>query len=165
MGLLKKICKNKISLVIIAGIIAFIIYNLIAKRDIDLVKYEEKLLGIEISEYVEKSDGRIINEIIKVSIDSDDYVESEYAIVKLKIKKNFKEEVIKIFDDNFSNITQSRVAPYIKNPSDYLQTEVKNSEPMYIYEVLLEGKKGLVTREINIYLIEENDEMYVYIIG
>lgn len=59
MGLLKKICKNKISLVIIAGIIAFIIYNLIAKRDIDLVKYEEKLLGIEISEYVETSEGKV----------------------------------------------------------------------------------------------------------
>ncbi len=143
--------------------VAYLIYN--NRYNNLLVKYEEDLLAIELEEYVEKSDGTIINEIIKVSIDSDDYVESEYAIVKLKIKKNFKEEVIKIFDDNFSNITQSRVAPYIKNPSDYLQTEVNNSEPMYIYEVLLEGKKGLVTREINIYLIEENDEMYVYIIG
>ena len=44
---------------IIAGIIAFVIYTLVVIKDIDLVRYEEDLLGIEISEYVETSEGKV----------------------------------------------------------------------------------------------------------
>lgn len=146
MGLLKKICKNKISLVIIAGIIAFIIYTLVVKKDIDLVKYEEDLLGIEISEYVETSEG-------KVGVD--------YARVELVAKQGCETKILKEIKDACGEPKNvDEVALY---NNDYVDNIKKDAECVYF--TFREGEKAK-TRVICIFVVyDENEQLHLHIIG
>lgn len=146
MGLLKKICKNKISLVIIAGIIAFIIYTLIVIKDIDLVRYEEDLLGIEISEYVETSEG-------KVGVD--------YARVELVAKQGCETKILKEIKDKCGEPKNvDEVALY---NNDYVDNIKKDAECVYF--TFREGEKAK-TRVIYIFVVyDENEQLHLHIIG
>lgn len=146
MGLLKKICKNKINLVIIAGIIAFIIYTLVVKKDIDLVKYEEDLLGIEISEYVETSEG-------KVGVD--------YARVELVAKQGCETKILKEIKDACGEPKNvDEVALY---NNDYVDNIKKDAECVYF--TFREGEKAK-TRVIYIFVVyDEKEQLHLHIIG
>lgn len=146
MGLLKKICKNKISLVIMAGIIAFVIYTLVVKRDIDLVRYEEELLGIEISEYVETSEGK---------------VDVDYARVELVVKQGCETKILKEIKDTCGELKNvDEVALY---NNDYVDNIKKDAECVYF--TFREGEKAK-TRVIYIFVVyDENEQLHLHIIG
>lgn len=146
MGLLKKIWKNKISLVSMAGIIAFVIYTLVVKKDIDLVKYEEDLLGIEISEYVETSEG-------KVGVD--------YARVELVVKQGCETKILKEIKDTCGEPKNvDEVALY---NNDYVDNIKKDAECVYF--TFREGEKAK-TRVIYIFVVyDENEQLHLHIIG
>ncbi len=142
--------KSKVKKIIIIAmtlvIFMLIIYNLVVKRDIDLVRYEEELLGIEISEYVETSEG-------KVGVD--------YARVELIVKQGCETKILKEIKDKCDepkNIDE--VALY---NNEYVDNIKKDAECVYF--TFREGEKAK-TRVIYIFVVyDENEQLHLHIIG
>lgn len=150
-----KICLIFISEILLMGasIYGTYIYYFNNSKYHDLIKYEEKLLDIKIENYIENVDGYIILD------------EAEYAIVKLKIKKNHEENVIKIFDEEFGAHILSQ-SPPLTYPTNSLEYELNTKTPEYLYELLLPGTHGQMTRDVSIFIINDKDGyMYIYILG
>lgn len=128
----------------------YIYYNNIYHN---LIKYEEKLLDIKLENYIENVDGYII-------LDT-----AEYAVVKMKVIKGCEENIIKKFDEEFGMriVPQS---PSLAYPTTLLEYELNTKKPEYLYELLLPGTNGQMTRDVRIFIVKDGDEfMYIYFIG
>lgn len=142
----------EIILVVISiyGTYIYIFHN---SKYYDLVKYEEKLLHINLETYVENVDGYIILD------------ESEYAIAKFQVKEGHEEDVLSLFDEEFGERIIPNSPSFIK-PNDFYAIEINKKKPQYMYELLLPGTRGQMTRDVRIFIVNEEDGfMYIYFFG
>lgn len=119
----------------------------------NLIKYEEKLLDIKLKDYIENVDGYIILD------------EAEYAVVKMRVIKGCEDDIIKKFDEAFDVRIDSQ-SPPLPYPKFYLEYELNTKSPEYLYELLLPGTNGQMTRDVRIYIVKDGDGfMYIYFMG
>ncbi len=151
--------KLKTAIILVASAILLIgasIYGTciyLRNKYYNLVYYEEKLLDIKLEDYVENVDGYIIL----------DY--AEYAVVKMRVIKGCEEAVTKKFDEEFGMRIVPESPPLIY-PQVNLEYELNTKKPEYLYELLLPGTNGQMTREVNIFIVKDVDGfMYIYIMG
>lgn len=121
----------------------------------DLVGYEEELLGIELSEYVDEAVGEIITH----------WEYEDYAKIRLKIKKGKEEKIVENLTNQFRE--EKDIETYLKRGVDDegLLSEMKTREVKHVYSIFMKGKRAM-TRCTYIYVTEDkNGTMYVYIFG
>ena len=140
-------------LLIAVSIYGTYIYLFHNNKYYDLIKYEEKLLDTHIQNYIENVDGYIILD------------ESEYAVAKMKVKKGCEEDIIKKFDEEFGMRIVPK-SPPLAYPGSRLEYELNTKSPEYLYELLLPGTNGQVTRDVCIFIVKDGDGfMYIYFMG
>lgn len=123
----------------------------------DLVKYTEKMLDVNISEYITRSDGYIL------------FRDSEYATIKLQVGKGCEQAVADLFDEEFgrriSLESDSCLYP-LPHPVTDIQQELNEKNPEYAFELMLSGTHGQMTRNTWVYIVNDEDGyMYIYIFG
>ena len=141
-------------IIIAGGVIMAAFFSRLSKYK-DLCAYTEKLLKIEWNDCIEAATGNV-----EIGIGKDDY-----AYVKLEVKEDYEEDVLNIVRKRFGKpLDLSRfVMPGYQGHE--FTTEIKNGDIQYIFETFTEGKR-VKTRSIMIYVVyNENDRMYVYILG
>lgn len=152
---MKKAIIIVISAIVLTGVSIYCtyIYLFHNSKYHNLIKYEERLLDINIQSYIENVDGYIILD------------EAEYAVVKIKVIKGCEEDIIKRFDEEFGMriVPQS---PPIAYPSNSFEYELNTKSPEYLYELLLPGTHGQMTRDVRIFVVKDGDGfMYAYFWG
>lgn len=83
----------------------------------------------------------------------------------MKVIKGCEEDIIKKFDEEFGMriVPQS---PSLAYPTTLLEYELNTKKPEYLYELLLPGTNGQMTRDVRIFIVKDGDEfMYIYFIG
>ena len=119
----------------------------------DLIKYEEKLLKIDLESYIEDVDGWIILD------------ESEFAEVKLRVVKGREEDILSLFDEEFGQ-RMTPDSPPFAYPQTFYETEINEKDPQHMYELLLPGTHGQMTRDVRIFVVNDEDGfMYIYFFG
>lgn len=146
--------KEKIMMIFLIGgvIVCIFLFRKSIYKPIDLIAYEEELLGIELQNYVQDASGKVQRR-------------EEYATVKLKIKAGYEEKVEHVLTSRCGeslNIESFKIPGYAGHE---FVNEIKSNTLQQIYVVMLEGKRAK-TRSIEIYVtVDENREMYMYIFG
>lgn len=152
---LEKFCIIFIFAILLIGVSIYgtYIYLFHNSKYYDLIKYEEKLLDIKIKDYIDDVDGYII------------FDEAEYAVVKLKVIKDYEEDIIKIFDEELGMHILPQDPP-LTYPMNFLEYELNTKAPEYLYELLLPGTHGQMTRDVRVFIVKDEDGfMYIYFVG
>ena len=118
----------------------------------DLRVYTEKLLEIKWNDCIETAIGDV--EIV--------YGE-EVAHVKLEVKIGYEEEVLSIVENRFRQSLEQYIIPPWQG-HEFIE-EVKNGNIQYVSRMAMDGKR-IKTRNIEIYVVyDENNRMYIYVMG
>lgn len=134
----------------IYGTYLYLFHN---SRYYDLIKYEEKLLRIDLEDYIEDMDGCIILD------------ESEFAEVKFRVAEGREEDILSLFDEEFGQRMTPDPLP-VAAPVTFYEMEINEKTPQHMYELLLPGTHGQMTRDVRIFVVWEQDEdMYIYLFG
>lgn len=155
-----KYCILCLGIIVTGGMIALAIYNSVSttadkgktiyKRD-ELVQYLGKAWNIELESYVEDAEGEVkMHE-----------GEENTGIIKVKIQMECEETVLEILKDNFGEISGNlydQVPPF---PSNSLLNEIETKEWKYTFSCFREGKYAK-TRELFVYVVYDEGEMYIY---
>ncbi|MCM1496283.1 MAG: hypothetical protein NC089_10870 [Bacteroides sp.] len=147
---------STIFLVVLSSYIIYI-YMFHNSKYHDLVKYTEKLLDVNISEYITKSDGYIL------------FDDSEYATIKLQAREGCEQTVADLFDEEFGRrvLPESDSCLYpLSHPVTDIEQELNEKKPEYAFELMLSGTHGQKTRDVWVYIVNDEDGyMYIYIFG
>ena len=124
----------------------------------DLTRYAERLLEIELKDCIETAEGDV-----KVC----DWWGNEYSHIKLKVKDGEEENVVNVFKKRCG--TENRYSPnrIIPGYSGHrFAKEIKDGEIQFLTGVFMEGKGGVKTRDILIYIVLVREgQMYIYVMG
>jgi len=83
----------------------------------------------------------------------------------MRVIKGCEEAVTKKFDEEFGMRIVPE-SPPLTYPNDTLQYELNTKKPEYLYELLLPGTNGQMTREVHIFIVKDADGfMYIYFMG
>ncbi|MCM1263337.1 MAG: hypothetical protein NC313_11520 [Butyrivibrio sp.] len=150
--------KKIIPLIVIAAAVIITAFFLIRSGYKDLCKYTENLLDIEWNNCIESAEGSVED---KYNIS-----EEERAFIKLKVKSGCEETVSDILQERFKqNIMELPGFSILNYQGHDFGTELKNSDIQAVYSKFMEGKAAK-TREITIYVVyNENNLMYIYVMG
>lgn len=124
----------------------------------DLYKYTENLLDIEWNDCIESAEGSVED---KYNIS-----EEERAFIKLKVQSGCEEIVSDILQERFKqNMMELPGFSVLNYQGNDFETELKNSDIQAVYSKFMEGKAAK-TREITIYVVYNEDNlMYIYVMG
>lgn len=121
----------------------------------DLRVYTEKLLEIEWNDCIETATGDVKRKI----------GEEENAHIKLEMKEGYEEKVLNILRNSFGKPFDPSLVIVPGYQGHEFATEIKNGDLQYVYEIAMEGKRAK-TRSIDVYVVyDENNRMYIYIMG
>lgn len=143
-----------LSILFVGGIVFGIIFfkDAFNRSNNELIKYEEELLDIKISDCIEKATGKVNT--------YDEY--EDYADIVFKIKDGKYEELKSIIDEKFSN--------FKKGESSYdmyekmFRMKKGDLELTDIYGKFLTGKRAK-TREVFAFFYIEDGSYYLYLMG
>ena len=148
--------KSKLIFLIAIIIVVTVILTVLFCRESkykDLRVYTEKLLEIEWNDCIETATGDVERKI----------GEEENAHIKLKVREGYEEDVLNILQNSFGKPLDTTIR-YGYQGHEFA-TELENSNIQYIFATAMEGKRAK-TRAIRIYVVyDENDRMYIYIMG
>lgn len=138
--------------IIIAGVAIMTAFFCRESKYKDLRVYTEKLLEIKWNDCIETAIGDV--EIV--------YGE-EVAHVKLEVKIGYEEEVLSIVENRFRQSLEQYIIPPWQG-HEFIE-EVKNGNIQYVSRMAMDGKR-IKTRNIEIYVVyDENNRMYIYVMG
>ena len=152
----KNIKKYNFCIVVIICIGGFIMGNYFWNngKNKDVISYEDKLLNIEFSNYVEDAKGEVNRHWNK----------EDYAYVCFKMRGT-TEQTVGLIEKRCGkpiDISNYTVPAYQNNA---IAKEMNDKSIKEVFYVFVEGKKAK-TRSIDIYVTEDKDGMvYVYIFG
>ena len=121
----------------------------------DLCVYTEKLLEIKWNDCIETATGDVKRKI----------GEEEHAYIKLEVKVGCEEDVLNIVRNSFGEPFDLSWVIVPDYQGHEFAAEIKNGDLQYVFEIFMEGKRAK-TRSIDVYVVyDENNRMYVYIMG
>lgn len=142
-------------IIIIAGGVMMVAFFCRMNENKDLCAYIERILKIEWSDCIEVATGNVETRIGK----------DDYAYVKLEVKEGYEGTVLNIVRNRFGNPTDLSGFIMPGYQGHEFAEEIKNSNTQYVFETFMEGKEAK-TRSIMIYVVyDENNRMYIYVMG
>lgn len=86
-------------------------------------------------------------------------------MVKLKVIEGREQDILNLFDEQFGQ-RMIPGEPPIAFPDTFYEREVNEKKPQHMYELLLTGTHGQMTRDVRIFVVNDEDGfMYVYFLG
>ena len=141
--------------IIIAGVAIMAAFFCRESKYKDLHVYTEKLLEIEWNDCIESATGYVERKI----------GEEENAYIKLGVKEGYEEDVLNILRNSFGEPFDLSWVIVPGYQGHEFAAEIKNGDLQYVFEIFMEGKRAK-TRSIDVYVVyDENNRMYVYIMG
>lgn len=136
--------------IIVFGVIIVLAFKSKTQSN-DLIQYLREAWDIELEDYAEVAEGEI-------EMHED---EEDTGVIKVKVRMKYAETVLELLKDNLGEITGNpydQVPPF---PSNSLVSEVETKEWKYTFSCSREGKYAK-TRELFVYVVYDDGEMYIY---
>lgn len=146
--------EKKIRVICIISCFVFVgICFFIKEEKINIIECLEENLNIDFTKYVDEINGDITSD-----------VQEESPKIKMKVNKEFEDEIIKKLDEN-KEIKKFDISTY--NMPGYrgheYAVEMKENDIKHIYSFFIEGKKAK-TRSVEIYVTYNKEAiMYIYV--
>lgn len=150
---MKRIIAFFLVFIIAGGIFMFLSFRYKYR---DLTVYTERLLDIELKDYIETAEGEVKN--------TGFIGWEEYATFKLKVKAGEEKNVLNIFKNRCGKGVDLTTYVMPGHMGHEFVTEIKKSDIQFVWEVMMEGKRAK-TRVVMIYaVLDKNGRMYVYLL-
>lgn len=156
---MKKKKIKKIFIIVLACMIAggiFMFLNYRYKYN-NLTRYMERLLDIELKDCIENAEGEV-----KIS----GWIH-EFSKIKLKVKDGEEENAVSILKKRCGS--RNLYGPDCIIPGyrgHQFAKEIKDGEIQFLCGVSMDGKGGVKTRDISIYVVVDREgQMYIYVMG
>lgn len=131
-------------------------------RCANLISYSEKVLNLELEDNIQNFEGTMYKDWHHDG--EEDWFIDEYVIAKFTIKSGCEDEMLAQLDEKCWKEAQFK--PPLRNHNDDPIIDELNNKKLYSsYYTVMKGEYGKMSRYIDIYVVWENDVMYIYICG
>ena len=149
------------ALVSVICILAYQLYY-VHFRCANLISYSEKILDVELKDYIQNFEGTIYKDWHHDG--EDDWFIDEYVIAKLTIKSGNEDEMLAQLDEKCWREAQFK-PPLRNHNDDSIINELNNKKLYSSYYTVMKGEYGKMSRYVDIYVVWEKDVMCIYIRG